>query len=128
MLSQAEFGMKALAQETGARAFFPSQLSELSTVYAMIAEELATPVRDWLFVEEPADGWLMRRVIVRIADKPGVHAQNPRRHGAPRDARFLGACHQLELAGDPARHRAGLGSVAVAARRDAAVARAAGPR
>ena len=43
----------------------------------------------------------MRRVIVRIADKPGVHARTRAGYGAPRDARFLGACHQLELAGDP---------------------------
>ena len=34
--------MKALAQETGARAFFPTQIGELSGVYASIAQELAT--------------------------------------------------------------------------------------
>jgi hypothetical protein len=39
--SQAEFSMKALAQETGARSFFPTRIEELTGVYGTIADELA---------------------------------------------------------------------------------------
>ena len=85
--SQAEFGMKALAQETGARAFFPSQLSELSTVYAMIAEELATQYAIGYSSKNPRMDGSYRRVIVRIADKPGVRTRTRAGYTAPRAQR-----------------------------------------
>src|SRR5688500_3805311 len=37
---EAEFVMRQLAQETGGRAFFPSRIDELTTVYAQIADEV----------------------------------------------------------------------------------------
>lgn len=40
--SSAEFSMRALAQETGARAFFPASITELAGVYDSIAQELAS--------------------------------------------------------------------------------------
>ena len=67
--SQSEFAMKALAQETGARAFFPATIADLASVYGIIAEELATqyalgstsknPKRDGAFrrVARLGDGW-----------------------------------------------------------------------
>jgi Ca-activated chloride channel family protein len=85
--SQAEFGMKALARETGARAFFPSQLSELSTVYAMIAEELATQYAIGYSSKNPRLDGSYRRVIVRIADKPGVRTRTRAGYTAPRAMR-----------------------------------------
>jgi Ca-activated chloride channel family protein len=87
--SQAEFGMKALAQETGARAFFPSQLSELSTVYAMIAEELATQYAIGYSSKNPRMDGTYRRVIVRIADKPGVRTRTRAGYTAPRAQRAV---------------------------------------
>jgi VWFA-related protein len=85
--SQAEFGMKALAQETGARAFFPSELSELSSVYAMIAEELATQYAIGYSSKNPRMDGSYRRVIVRIADKPGVSTRTRTGYTAPRAQR-----------------------------------------
>lgn len=85
--SQAEFGMKALAQETGARAFFPSQLSELSTVYALIAEELATQYAIGYSSKNARMDGSYRRVIVRIADKPGVQTRTRAGYTAPRAQR-----------------------------------------
>ena len=85
--SQAEFGMKALAQETGARAFFPSQLNELSGVYAMIAAELATQYAIGYSSKNPRMDGSYRRVIVRIADKPGISIRTRAGYTAPRAQR-----------------------------------------
>jgi Ca-activated chloride channel family protein len=89
--SQAEFGMKALAQETGARSFFPSQLSELSGVYASIAEELATQYAIGYSSKNPKLDGAYRRVIVRIADKPGIRTRTRAGYTAPRAQRVASA-------------------------------------
>lgn len=85
--SQAEFGMKALAQETGARSFFPTELSELSGVYASIAEELATQYAIGYSSKNPKMDGSYRRVIVRVADKPGVRTRTRAGYTAPRAQR-----------------------------------------
>ena len=41
-VARSEFSMKALAQETGARSFFPAAITELAGVYSSIAKELAS--------------------------------------------------------------------------------------
>jgi hypothetical protein len=56
--SESEFAMKALAQETGARAFFPTDIAQLAGVYSMITDELVQPVRHRLHVEQPEAGRL----------------------------------------------------------------------
>jgi VWFA-related protein len=73
--SQSEYSMKALAQETGARAFFPAAIGELSGVYATIAEELANQYSLGYSSKNPKRDGAFRRVIVRIADRPGVHTR-----------------------------------------------------
>jgi Ca-activated chloride channel family protein len=89
--SQSEFGMKALAQETGARSFFPTQLSELSGVYASIAEELATQYAIGYSSKNPKLDGAYRRVIVRIADKPGIRTRTRAGYTAPRAQRIASA-------------------------------------
>ena len=89
--SQSEFGMKALAQETGARSFFPSELSELSGVYASIAEELATQYAIGYSSKNPKLDGQYRRVIVRIADKPGIRTRTRAGYTAPRAQRIASA-------------------------------------
>jgi Ca-activated chloride channel family protein len=89
--SQAEFGMKAIAQETGARSFFPTQLSELSGVYASIAEELATQYAIGYSSKNPKLDGSYRRVIVRIADKPGIRTRTRAGYTAPRAQRVASA-------------------------------------
>src|SRR5262249_30179322 len=39
---EAEFVLRQLSQETGGRAFFPSQVSELGSVYGQISDELSS--------------------------------------------------------------------------------------
>lgn len=68
--STADYAMKALAQETGAQAFFPLQVSELKGVYAAIAQELAS---QYSMAYSPAntrsDG-RYRRIVVRVTARP----------------------------------------------------------
>lgn len=73
--NQAEYGMKALAQETGARAFFPTDIAELAGVYASIAEELATQYALGYASKNPKRDGAYRRVIVQVTDKPGVRTR-----------------------------------------------------
>jgi Ca-activated chloride channel family protein len=64
--------MKALAQETGARAFFPMQLDELEGVYASIAEELATQYAIGYVSRNPVRNGAFRRLVVRLTTLPGT--------------------------------------------------------
>lgn len=72
--SQAEFGMKALAQETGAKAYFPTDISELAGVYSSIADELASQYALGYTSKNPKKDGAYRRVIVRVA-APGVRTR-----------------------------------------------------
>jgi len=73
--SQSEFAMKSLAQETGARAFFPTQIRELGAVYGAIAEELASQYAIGYASKNPRRDGAFRRVIVRVAERPGARAR-----------------------------------------------------
>ena len=73
--SQSEYSMKALAQETGARAFFPSDITELTGVYGSIADELASQYSIGYTSKNPKRDGAYRRVVVRVADHPGVQAR-----------------------------------------------------
>jgi Ca-activated chloride channel family protein len=73
--SQAEFAMKALAQETGARAFFPTHISELAGVYGSIATELANQYAIGYSPKNGRRDGAFRRVIVRVADRPEVRTR-----------------------------------------------------
>jgi Ca-activated chloride channel homolog len=85
--SQSEYGMKALAQETGARSFFPTEIGELAGVYASIAQELATQYAIGYSSKNPRLDGGYRRVIVRIADKPGIRTRTRAGYTAPRAQR-----------------------------------------
>lgn len=73
--SQSEFAMKALAQETGARAFFPTDISELAGVYGSIAEELASQYALGYTSKNPRRDGAYRRVIVRVTEPAGVQTR-----------------------------------------------------
>lgn len=85
--SQSEFGMKALAQETGARSFFPSDIAELSGIYSAIAEELATQYALGYSSKNPRMDGSYRRVIVRIADRPNTRTRTRAGYMAARTPR-----------------------------------------
>lgn len=68
--STADYSMKSLAQETGAQAFFPQHVSELKSVYATIAQELAS---QYAMAYSPANGRTdgrFRRIVVQVTARP----------------------------------------------------------
>ena len=87
--SQSEFGMKALAQETGARAFFPASIADLSGVYGTIAEELASQYALGYSPKNPTRDGAFRRVVVRIGDHPGARTRTRSGYQAPRAERVV---------------------------------------
>jgi Ca-activated chloride channel family protein len=82
--SEAEYGMKALAQETGARSFFPMAIAELSGVYGSIAQELASQYALGYTPKNPRRDGTFRRLTVRIADHPGAAPRTRTGYVAPR--------------------------------------------
>jgi VWFA-related protein len=66
--------MKSLAHETGARAFFPTAIGELTGIYGLIAEELASQYALGYTSKNPKRDGAFRRIVVKIA-KPGVQTR-----------------------------------------------------
>ena len=73
--SESDFAMKSLARETGARAFFPAEVSELIGIYSSIAEELASQYALGYASKNPRVDGSYRRVIVRVNQNPGVRTR-----------------------------------------------------
>ena len=70
--STADFVMKQLARETGAKAFFPTGLPSLADAYAEIGRELATQYAIGYVSRNPMRNGAFRRVTVRVSDSPGA--------------------------------------------------------
>jgi len=70
--STADFAMKQLASETGAKAFFPTGLPSLAEAYAEIGRELATQYAIGYVSRNPMRDGAFRRVTVRVSDSPGA--------------------------------------------------------
>jgi Ca-activated chloride channel family protein len=70
-VSQAEFAMRSLAQETGARSYFPADISELAGVYDSIAQELAHQYSIGYSPKNVRRDGAYRRLLVRVSE-PGV--------------------------------------------------------
>jgi Ca-activated chloride channel family protein len=85
--SDSEFGMKSLAQATGARAFFPSTIEELAGVYGQIADELAKQYAIGYTSKNPKQDGAFRRVIVRVTDHPGARTRTRSGYQAARVGR-----------------------------------------
>jgi Ca-activated chloride channel family protein len=79
---EAEFVLRQLSQETGGRAFFPSQASELTNIYGQISDELSSQYTLGYTSRNPRrdGGW--RRVVVRIG-RPNVTARTKQGYFAP---------------------------------------------
>jgi len=73
--SEPEYAMKALAQETGARSFFPTAIAELNGVYGSIADELASEYALGYTPKNPKQDGAFRRIIVRVMERPGVRTR-----------------------------------------------------
>jgi Ca-activated chloride channel family protein len=81
--SQAEYLINALARETGGRAYFPSSIGELDSVYDRIAEELRTLYSvGYVSSNSRRDGkW--RRIVVRVPDREGTTVRHKLGYYAP---------------------------------------------
>lgn len=72
--AESDFAMKALAQETGARSFFPTDIAQLAGVYGSITQELASQYAlGYTSTNSKRDG-SFRRIFVRV-DEPNVRAR-----------------------------------------------------
>jgi len=81
--SESEFAIKSLAQETGAKAYTPMEVTELAGVYDSIAKELASQYSLGYTPKNPRAGGTYRRVIVRVG-QPGASTRTRAGYVAPR--------------------------------------------
>ena len=94
--SQSEYSMRSLAQETGAKAFFPSQVLELKAIYAAIAEELSS---QYSLAYAPSNGRAdgrFRRIVVRVTDRPELRLRTRTGYTVDLRVRTSAAAGQLE--------------------------------
>lgn len=68
--SDAEYSLKALANETGAQAFFPSSVAELKSVYRAISEELESQYSIGYAPSNSRPDGRFRRIVVRVTADP----------------------------------------------------------
>jgi hypothetical protein len=69
MFSNADFEMRALAQETGATSHFPQRASEIVAAYAEIGRELAQQYAIGYVSRNPVQSGKLRRVVVQVVDR-----------------------------------------------------------
>jgi len=79
---EAEFVMRQFAQETGGRAFFPTQISELAGIYGKISDELSSQYTVGYTSKNPKRDGAWRRVVVRV-DRPNTIARTKLGYFAP---------------------------------------------
>jgi Ca-activated chloride channel homolog len=73
--SQADYAMRAIAEETGARAFFPATGIEVRDVYDTIASELASQYAIGYTSRNVQQDGAWRHVVVRVASRPGLRSR-----------------------------------------------------
>ncbi len=81
--SQAEYLVNALARETGGRAYFPSSIGELDSVYDRIAEELRTLYSVGYVSSNARRDGKWRRIVVRVPDREGLTVRHKLGYYAP---------------------------------------------
>ena len=79
---EAEFVMRQFSQETGGRAFFPNQLSDLTNVYGQISDELSSQYTVGYTSKNPKRDGSWRRIVVRVA-RPNMTARTKLGYFAP---------------------------------------------
>jgi hypothetical protein len=78
-----------LAKETGARAFFPLEMTELNGVYASVASELSTQYALGYMPRTPRGDGGFHRVLVRLATRPDARLRTRTGYYSPRAAASL---------------------------------------
>jgi Ca-activated chloride channel family protein len=81
--SQAEYLLNALTRETGGRAYFPTSISELESVYDRIAEELRTLYSVGYVSSNLRRDGKWRRIVVRVPDREGLQIRHKLGYYAP---------------------------------------------
>ena len=79
---EAEFVLRQLSQETGGRAFFPSQATDLNGIYSQIADELSSQYTVGYTSKNPKRDGAWRRVVVRLG-RAGTTARTKLGYFAP---------------------------------------------
>jgi Ca-activated chloride channel family protein len=79
---EAEFVLRQLAQETGGRAFFPANVSELPAIYSLISDELSSQYTLGYSSKNPRRDGAWRRVVVRT-DRPNATARTKQGYYGP---------------------------------------------
>lgn len=79
---EAEFVLRQFAHETGGRAFFPTQVSELAAIYGQISDELSSQYTVGYTSRNPRQDGSWRRVVVRV-DRPNAVARTKQGYYAP---------------------------------------------
>lgn len=81
--NEAEFVLRTLARETGGRAYFIDDVSQLSTIYTQIAEELANQYTIGYISKNLKRDGAWRRIVVKVA-RPNTTARTKSGYFAPR--------------------------------------------
>ena len=79
---EAEFVLRQLAQETGGRAFFPTQATDLNGIYSQIADELSSQYTVGYTSKNNKRDGAWRRVVVRV-NRTGTSARTKQGYFAP---------------------------------------------
>lgn len=79
---EAEFVLRQFSQETGGRAFFPAQLSDLAGVYGQIGEELSSQYTVGYVSKNAKRDGAWRRIVLRLA-RPNATARSKQGYFAP---------------------------------------------
>jgi Ca-activated chloride channel family protein len=79
---EAEFVLRQLAQETGGRAFFPTNVTELPAIYSLISDELSSQYTLGYSSKNPRRDGAWRRVVVRT-DRQNATARTKQGYFGP---------------------------------------------
>ena len=79
---EAEFVLRQFSQETGGRSYFPSQVSELASIYGQISEELSSQYTVGYTSRNGRRDGSWRRVVVRVS-RPNLTARTKLGYFAP---------------------------------------------
>jgi Ca-activated chloride channel family protein len=79
---EAEFVLRQLSQETGGRAFFPSQVGELAGIYGQISDELSSQYTVGYTSKNAKRDGAWRRIVLRVG-RPGLTARTKQGYFAP---------------------------------------------
>jgi Ca-activated chloride channel family protein len=80
--NEAEFVLRQFAQETGGRAYFPTQVAELATIYQQISDELASQYLMAYVSRNARHDGQWRRVVVRT-NRPNTTARTKQGYYGP---------------------------------------------